>query len=332
VKLTPRLAITMGDAGGIGPEVVVRALALSSTRTLCRPVVIGDIAVLRKSLRRARVKVCLIPVHDVTNPAASSTTIPVVNPCAPIRAHRWGVVRSAYGAAAMEYVRFAVGEALSGAVDGIVTAPICKEAIHRAGFDFEGHTDYLAHLTGTRDYAMMLTGQGLSVILVTIHRALAEVSGALSRSSILRAIRLAHHACERLGARRPKIGVCGFNPHAGEAGAFGSEEREKIVPAIRAAVREGISAEGPFPADTLFVEKNRKRFDAIVAMYHDQGLIPLKMLAFDTGVNVTLGLPIVRTSPDHGTAFDIAGRGIADPRSMAEAIKFASRMCGHSHA
>jgi 4-hydroxythreonine-4-phosphate dehydrogenase len=216
---------------------------------------------------------------------------------------------------------------MKGKVAGIVTAPICKEAIHRAGWHFQGHTEYLAHLTGARQYAMMLTGRGLSVVLVTIHMGLAGVSRCLSRASVLRALRLAHGACRKLGVRTPRIGVCAFNPHAGEAGAFGTEEKRVIAPAIRAAMAQGIAAEGPFPADTLFVGPHRKRFDIIVAMYHDQGLIPLKMLAFDVGVNITLGLPIVRTSPDHGTAFDIAGKGIADPRSMIEAIRLASRLC-----
>lgn len=324
---TPLIAITMGDAGGIGPEVAVRAAATRDVREVCRPLLVGDIAILR---RCAGPRIRLVLAGDPSRLPRQTAAIPVINPCRPIHAHRWGVVRAAYGRAAMEYVRFAVQQAMAGTVAAMVTAPICKEAIHRAGYRFEGHTDYLAHLTGSDDYAMMLTGRGMCVVLVTIHQSLKSVSGALSRRGILGTIRLAHTACRRLGIRRPRIGVCGFNPHAGEAGAFGREEIEKIAPAIRAAAREGIGARGPFPADTLFVEKNRERFDLIVAMYHDQGLIPLKMHAFDVGVNVTLGLPIVRTSPDHGTAPDIAGKGIADARSMVEAILLAARMCGRA--
>jgi len=322
----------MGDAGGVGPEVVIKSLAASSVRKICRPLVVGDVGILRKCLPHAGKTIRLLPVRANSGGAFPPGVVPVINPARPIGVHRWGVARKSYGAAAMKYVRFAAEEAMSGKVDGIVTAPICKEAVRRAGFEFEGHTDYLAHLTGAGSYAMMLTGRGLSVVLVTVHLALARVSKVLSIPAVLRAIKLAHQACVRMGTAKPRIGVCGFNPHAGEAGAFGCEERRKIAPAVRAAVRLGIIAEGPFPSDTIFVESARKRFDAIVAMYHDQGLIPLKMLAFDVAVNVTLGLPIVRTSPDHGTAFDIAGKGVADPGSMIAAVKLAVKLSRKSDA
>ena len=331
MKQKPLLAITMGDAGGVGPEVLVKSLAERAVRKACRPLVIGDMALLERCCSFARGKVLFVPVRDVSDIPPGGPVVPVIDPCRRIRKHRWGVIRKVYGEAAMGYIRYAVNAALSGRVDGIVTAPICKEAIHRAGYRFQGHTDYLAHLTGTARHAMMLAGRGLRVVLVTIHIPIAEVHRRLRRDAILDAIRLAHGACVRLGIRRPRVGVCGANPHAGEGGAFGREEIEEISPAIRAAVREGIYAHGPFPADTIFVGSHRRRFDVIVAMYHDQGLIPLKMLAFDVGVNVTLGLPIVRTSPDHGTAFDIAGRGIADAGSMVEAIMLAAKLCGHGH-
>ncbi|MCX6357335.1 MAG: 4-hydroxythreonine-4-phosphate dehydrogenase PdxA [Candidatus Aureabacteria bacterium] len=327
----PLLAVTMGDPGGIGPEIAVRAVTDPAVRHRCRPVIIGDIGVLRKCLRFASPRIRLIPVHDLSGVPRGSA-IPVLNPMPTLRLHRWGVVRAVYGRAAMGYISRAVSEALAGRVDGIVTAPICKESIHRAGFGFQGHTDYLASLTGAREHAMMLTGRGLRVVLATIHVGIRRVPRELTRAAVAGAIRMADGACRALGIRAPRIGVCGLNPHAGEAGAFGGEERTVIAPAIRAARRRGINARGPFPADTLFIPRNREQYDAIVAMYHDQGLIPLKALAFDVGVNVTLGLPIVRTSPDHGTAFDIAGRGRADHRSMIEAILLASRMTGRRHA
>ncbi len=322
----PVLAVTMGDPGGIGPEVVVRVVSSRTIRNICQPIIIGDPGVLARCLSSVGRRLRLLPIESSARIPKRSAAIPVINPCQSIRKHRWGVVRKDYGKAAADYIRFAVAEALAGRVDGIVTAPICKEAIHRAGYRFQGHTDYLAHLTGARQYAMMLMGRGLRVVLVTVHVGIGEVSRRLTRSRILGTIILADDACKRLGLRRRRIAICALNPHAGESGAFGSEEMDKIIPAIRMARRRGLNVDGPFPADTLFVEKIRKRYDLIVAMYHDQGLIPLKMLAFDVGVNITLGLPIVRTSPDHGTAFDIAGRGVADPRSMTEAIKAACRL------
>jgi 4-hydroxythreonine-4-phosphate dehydrogenase len=323
VQRKPIVALTIGDPGGIGPEIVARSVGSGTVKRLCTSVVVGDPEVLAGCRAFVPEKVRFTTVSSLDQLAEASGCIPVINPCDPVRRHRWGTVRKDHGRAAMAYVRFAVGEALAGRVDGIVTAPLCKEAIHRAGYSFKGHTDYLAHLTGARRYAMMLMGRGLRVVLVTVHIAMREVSRKLSRARILTTIVLANEACIRLGLRRRRVAVCALNPHAGEGGAFGKEEIDTIVPAIRMARRRGIDVEGPFPADTLFVERNRKSYDVVVAMYHDQGLIPLKMLAFDVGVNVTLGLPVVRTSPDHGTAFDIAGKGMADPRSMIEAIKVA---------
>ncbi|MEI6634312.1 MAG: 4-hydroxythreonine-4-phosphate dehydrogenase PdxA [Chlamydiota bacterium] len=327
----PILAVTMGDPGGIGPEVALKAVSRNSVRRACRPVLIGDIAVLRKCAGLLRRPAPLIHARGMDALPAETSAIPVINPCASVRAHRWAAVRGDYGAAAMQYVRYAVRAARAGEADGIVTAPICKEAIHRAGYRLQGHTDFLAHLTGVKEHAMMLTGRGLRVVLVTIHVSIVRVSRLITRAAVLRTIRLARDACLRMGVRNPRVAVCGLNPHAGEAGAFGREEITAIVPAIRAAAREGIDARGPFPADTFFVARNRRGFDIVVAMYHDQGLIPLKMLAFDRGVNVTLGLPVVRTSPDHGTAFDIAGKGVADPESMTEALLLAARMCARGN-
>jgi 4-hydroxythreonine-4-phosphate dehydrogenase len=233
------------------------------------------------------------------------------------------------GRASAEYIRKAVELAVNKQVDAVVTAPISKEALKMAGMNWPGHTEMIAELTGTKDYAMMLAGGPLRVILVTIHTALRNVPDLVTKEKVLKTIRLAKKACSMLGIGHPRIAVAGLNPHAGEAGIFGDEETREIVPAIEAAAREGISATGPFPPDTVFHKAYKGEVDIVVCMYHDQGLVPLKMIAFDKGVNVTIGLPIIRTSPDHGTAYDIAwsgSTGKADPSSMIEALKLASHM------
>jgi len=230
------------------------------------------------------------------------------------------------GRASVEAIKKAVELARSGSVHSIATAPISKEALKLAGYAWPGHTEMLAELTGTKDFAMMLVGGSLRVLLVTIHVSYAEVPGLVTEESVLRTIRLAMRAAEMLDLNEPRIAVCGLNPHAGEAGMFGAEEREIITPAIDAAAKEGIPVSGPYPPDTVFFRAARGEFDIVVAMYHDQGLIPLKLLAFEEGVNVTVGLPIIRTSPDHGTAYEIAGRGEANPSSMIEAIRLALRL------
>lgn len=230
------------------------------------------------------------------------------------------------GGAAAEWVEQAAKRCLSGELAAMVTAPLNKDGLHAAGYDFPGHTEMLAKLTGAKRFAMMMVGGGLHVALATIHLPLAKVSGALSREKIVEVIELAQKGMQLLGIAKPRIGVAGLNPHAGEGGAFGREEIEIVGPAVEDAVAKGIDARGPIAADALFYQARQKRFDAVVAMYHDQGLTPVKMLAFESGVNWTLGLPIIRTSPDHGTAYDIAGKGIADPSSMIAAVNFAARL------
>ena len=222
---------------------------------------------------------------------------------------------------------YAVRAAITGEIDAIVTAPISKESIHLAGSAYPGHTEMLRDLTGSENAVMMFDGGAFRVVLVTIHCALSEVPRMITRESVFSVIHIANTSMKRqFGLASPRIAVCGLNPHAGEAGAFGSEEIDSIIPAVEKAKNLGISVDGPLPADTLFYQANKGRWDVVVAMYHDQGLIPFKMLAFDKGVNVTLGLPIIRTSPDHGTAFDIAWQNKADPESMAEAIKLAAKL------
>lgn len=215
---------------------------------------------------------------------------------------------------------------LAGELAALVTAPISKQLLRDAGYRFEGHTELLAHVARTKRFAMMLVGGPLRVSLATIHVPLAQVPRLLSKRRITEVIELSHDVCKRFGIRLPRIGVAGLNPHAGEGGLLGHEEQLIIAPAVRQATRKGINATGPWPADTLFHKAYHGEFDAVVAMYHDQGLAPLKMIAFDTGVNLTLGLPFVRTSPDHGTAFDIAGKGIANPASMIAAINLAAEL------
>jgi 4-hydroxythreonine-4-phosphate dehydrogenase len=227
---------------------------------------------------------------------------------------------------AIDWIVQGAKRCLAGELAGLVTAPISKQLLRDAGYRFEGHTELLAHVARTKRFAMMLVGGPLRVALATIHVPLAKVPRLLSKRRITEVIELSHDICKRFGIRRPKIGVAGLNPHAGEGGLLGGEERRIIAPAIRQAVRKGMNATGPWPADTLFHKAYHGEFDAVVAMYHDQGLTPLKMIAFDTGVNLTLGLPFVRTSPDHGTAFDIAGKRIANPASMIAAINLAARL------
>ncbi len=228
--------------------------------------------------------------------------------------------------AAVDYIKKAVSLAREGEIDAIVTAPINKEGLNKAGFKFSGHTELLAHLTKTENYAMMLVGGPLRVVLVTTHLPLSKVSLSLSRKKIYQTIRLTWNNMKYFGVKKPRIGVAGLNPHAGEEGLFGKEEKKFIIPAVKKAKKKGIRVEGPISPDTIFHRALKGEFDCVVCMYHDQGLIPLKMFAFDRGVNVTLGLPIIRTSVDHGTAYEIAGRGMANPQSLIEAIKLATRL------
>jgi 4-hydroxythreonine-4-phosphate dehydrogenase len=237
-----------------------------------------------------------------------------------------GVLSADAGRAAYDTIVRAVGDAQRHAVDAIATAPVNKEAFRLAGLPWNGHTDLLAHLTGTRDVAMMFYSEALRVVLATVHIALADVPRAITREALEATIALTARELPRFGVAKPRIAVAGLNPHAGEHGLFGREEETAIAPAIAAARGRGIDVSGPFPADTLFVRARRGEFDVVVACYHDQGLIPVKLVAFGEAVNVTLGLPIVRTSVDHGTAFDIAGKGIADPQSMIAAVLLAARL------
>lgn len=319
------LAFTLGDAAGVGPELIVRLFA----EGLPHPAVVyGD----RGALLRASQALGLsdrLRILPLDTPGAGTTDgeIGVLNrgealpPDLP-----WGREDARAGRGAYAYLCHAIDDARAGHVRALVTAPLHKGALHAGGIDFPGHTEILAQRTGTTDYAMMLANDELRVLLVTIHLALAKVPAALDQAAELRAIRLAQRACRQAGIDRPRIAVAGLNPHAGEGGAFGDEEARHIAPAIAQARLEGLDVTGPWPGDTVFMRARQGEFDIVVAQYHDQGLIPVKYLGLDEGVNVTVGLPFVRTSVDHGTAFDIAGRGIADPASLRAAMRMALRM------
>lgn len=318
-----KIAITTGDPAGIGPEAVVKAIP--SINQNCLPLVIGDLNVLEEAIETFKIPLKLKVIHKTAEISLSPDTLWFMD-MKRLPLFKKGGPDAENGAACAEYVKKAVELAVAKEVDAIVTAPISKEALKLAGLKWPGHTEMLAELTGTNEYAMMLAGGPLKVILVTIHTSLKSVPGLITRERVLKTIRLAKKACEMLGTKKPLIAVAGLNPHAGEAGIFGDEEIREIVPAIEEANRKGINVEGPFPPDIVFYKAYRGDFDIVVCMYHDQGLIPLKMIAFDKGVNVTVGLPIIRTSPDHGTAYDIAWKGVADPSSMIEAIRMALRL------
>lgn len=318
----PIIAITMGDAAGIGPEIIVRALARPETTTTCRPLVVGDAVRLETA---ARILGLAVPVRSIDTPAEAHYkpgTIDCIDLGLIPSDLPFGKLSSIAGDAAYQYIERAVRLATSRQIDAICTAPLNKEALHAGGHRFPGHTELLAALTGTPEVSMMLSSPQLKVIHVTTHMGLLDAIERIEPSLVERTIQRMHDTLQLSGIARPRIGVCGINPHAGENGLFGrGEEAEKIIPAIEAAVARGINVEGPLPADTLFFLAARGDFDGVVAMYHDQGHGPVKVMGLEAGVNVTIGLPVIRTSVDHGTAFDIAGKGIADERSLLEAMR-----------
>ena len=316
----------MGDPGGVGPEIIAKAFGTPGIRKSCIPIVIGDTLIMAKALRLLRNPRKLREITSPDEAENSGRLMHLINVNTMIPRLPQKKPTAEGGEACVRYIRKAGELAMHKQVDGIVTAPISKEALKMAGFAWPGHTEMLAEISRTKQYAMMLVGGPLRVILVTIHTALKNVPELITRQRILRVIRLAKKACDMLKIRTPNIAVAGLNPHAGEAGIFGEEEITQIVPAIRQANREGIPVSGPYPPDTIFHKAYQGEIDIVVCMYHDQGLIPLKMIAFDKGVNVTIGLPFIRTSPDHGTAYDIAWQGTANPSSMIEAIKLAGRL------
>jgi 4-hydroxythreonine-4-phosphate dehydrogenase len=312
--LLPTIAISMGDPAGIGPEVLVKALADPSLSDLARWVIVGDGAILRHVQETLELRL----------PESPSVTIVDLGLLTPDDLEV-GRVNPKAGAASLEYIRTATRMCLDGRADGMVTGPVSKEAVSLSGQKFTGHTEFIAELCGVSDSRMLLVNQRLAVAHVTTHVSLRQALE-LDAARILRTIELGRDAMRWLGVPNPRIAVCGINPHAGEQGLFGDEDSRFILPAIRAAQARGIPCEGPLPADTVFLRAVRGAFDLVVAMYHDQGHIPMKLLDFENTVNVSLGLPIFRASVDHGTAFDIAGRNRADPRNMKAALNLAVRM------
>jgi len=328
----PILAITMGDPAGIGPEIVVRALADPESYHICRPLLVGDGSVMKATLEGMGMSLRLNAIAEVSEAKFKPGQIDLYDlKNVDMQRLNKAQVSAMAGRAAYEYIIRGTDMAMSRKVDAIVTCPIHKDALNQAGYHYPGHTEVLAERTGSSDYAMMLVAGGLRVVLVTIHVALEKAIEQINEERILRSIRLAHEAGLMMGINNPRIAIPGLNPHAGEGGMFGQQEIEIIEPAIKRAREMGYNAQGPFPPDTLFYRAVNGQFDFVTPMYHDQGLIPIKLIGFGSGVNVTLGLPIIRTSVDHGTAFGKAWQFRANAGSLIEAIRLAAQMARTKH-
>jgi 4-hydroxythreonine-4-phosphate dehydrogenase len=330
----PRLLITMGDVAGIGPEVLARAWP--QLTGLCQLTVLGDVNWMRRAVVLVGGTAKVLPTTAPREAEPGADLIPCIQATVqPLDDVKPGRIRAEAGRAAYDFLCAAIDWTVQGQADGIVTLPLHKEGLHAAGLHYPGHTEILAERTGSRDFAMMLYApspqvpHGLGVVHVTLHMALSEVFGHLSTAAVLEKIRLLDGVMRQLKGQSPRLAVAALNPHAGDGGLFGDEEKTLLAPAVDQARAQGIAVAGPIPSDTLFVRAQRGEFDGIVAMYHDQGHIPLKLLSGLRAVNVTLGLPLVRTSVAHGTAYDIAGRGLADHHSLIEAVRVAVRLLEH---
>lgn len=325
----PIIGITMGDAAGIGPEIIDKTLSLKDIYQICRPIVIGDAKVLNEIQRVAKTNLKIRSVNDVSEAVFTYGVVDVLDlRNIKLDQLKMGQPQAMAGKASFEYIKKATELALKKKIDAITTAPISKEALNLAGYRYPGHTEILAELTNTKEYAMMFIAGSFRVILVTTHVPLKNVASLIRKNKVFTAIRLAYQTLQKLGIKNPKIAVAGLNPHAGEGGLFGLEEIKEIKPAVKSAKECGIDVTGPLPADTVFYRSRKGEFDIVVAMYHDQGTIPIKLLGFEIGVNITVGLPIIRTSVDHGTAYRRAGLrlGTGNPASLIEAIKLAVKL------
>ena len=323
-----RLGLTMGDPNGIGPEIIAKALSEQSLNSNWSPLVFGDLDVLRQVTKVLNLPCRFLP-YDQAN--VQDGEIPVLD--LTVKENRdWnpGNLCAWGGESAFQFLTTAIQWALKQDIDAIVTAPLCKEALHAAGHNFPGHTEMLSHFTNKATPIMMLTVDQFRAIHVTTHVALRDAIASLTPESILKVIEIGNDALKQMGIASPKFGIPGLNPHAGENGMFGTEEQHIIIPAIEAARKKGIQCEGPFPPDTIFLHHRDGRFDAVIALYHDQAHIPLKLLGIERGINVTLGLPVIRTSVDHGTAFDRAAKFNADPGSLLHALDLAYQMAKNS--
>jgi len=329
----PIIGITMGDAAGVGPEIIMKALAVPEVYEMSRPLVIGDARRLRKAGQIVGSKLSVRPVQRPEEAAfrmgeVDTVDLPIIPEDLP-----FGKLSATAGDAAFKFIQRAVELAMAGRIDAICTAPLNKEALHAGGHKYPGHTELLAKLAGIEEVSMMLSTPKMRVIHVTTHIGLLDAIEKIEPALVERTIRRGYDALVRSGMAHPRIGVCAINPHAGEGGLFGrGEEETKIIPGIKAARARGIDVEGPLPADTLFFRAGRGDFDLVVAMYHDQGHGPVKVLGLEAGVNITIGLPFVRTSVDHGTAFDIAGTGKADERSLVQAMRDAVALAPKTRA
>ena len=331
----------MGDPAGIGPEICLKALSDASVYERCRPMVAGDAAVMAQTAKALNFDLTINAIHSVSDAKFEFGTVDVYDLAnVDIAGLKPGEVSAMAGNAAFEAVRTVIDLALAGEIDATVTAPINKESIHKAGHNFSGHTEIYAHYTNTAKFAMLLADENLRVIHATTHVSLRKACDLCTKSRVLEVIQLLNDACVQFGMENPRIAVAGLNPHAGENGLFGDEEINEIIPAIEEAKAKGFNVEGPVPSDTMFVKAVQGKYDGCVAMYHDQGHIPFKLEGFQwdnekqtmksvKGVNITLGLPIIRTSVDHGTAFEIAGKGIASPDAMLVSIDYAILMAKH---
>jgi 4-phospho-D-threonate 3-dehydrogenase / 4-phospho-D-erythronate 3-dehydrogenase len=327
----PILGVTMGDASGAGPEILVKALGLPQVRSLCRPLAIGHSATIRQAAGIVGSDLAIRPVESVEAARFEDGVIDVLEAAyIDLEKLEYGAVQAMSGQAAYDCIVRAVNLALAGEIGAIVTSALHKEALNQAGHHYPGHTELLAHLCGVQSVTMMLAAGNFRVSHVSTHVSLREAILLATRERIVQVGRLTHEAVRRLGVAAPRLAVAGLNPHSGEGGLFGDEEIREIEPAVQELQRMGMDVAGPVPPDTVFYRMERGQYDAVIAMYHDQGHIPTKVLAFDMGVNVTLGLPIIRTSVDHGTVFGKAGKGTANPSSMVEALKMAAAMAGSS--
>ncbi|MDE5725926.1 MAG: 4-hydroxythreonine-4-phosphate dehydrogenase PdxA [Duncaniella sp.] len=336
--MRPILAITMGDPAGIGPEIVVRALSHKETYEQCRPIVTGDAAVMKEAVKLLGFDFKVNPVSDVKDALFEYGTIDVYDlGCIDMSTFKFGEVQPQCGNAAFVSIRKAIDLAMAGEVDGTVTAPLNKEALNLAGHHFDGHTEIYATFTGTKKYAMMLADENIRVIHVSTHVPLRKACDLVKKARVIEVTELISDACRQFGIESPRIGIAGLNPHSSENGMFGDEEALEIIPAIEELRSRGFNVDGPVPPDSIFAKAKCGKYDGCVAMYHDQGHIPLKVCAFNwdketgkmqsaKGVNITLGLPIIRVSVDHGTAFDVAGKGIASEDAMMLSIDYATRM------
>lgn len=336
--MKPIIAITMGDPAGIGPEIIVKALSLEETYNKCRPIVIGDAKVMQWTVNQMKSSLKVNAIHHVEEAAFSQGIIDVYDlGCIDMQTFQQGVVQAQCGHAAFLFVTKAIDMAMTHEVDATVTAPLNKEALHKGGHLFDGHTEIYAHFTHTKKYAMLLADEFLRVIHVSTHVPLRVACDRVKKDRIIEVTELINDACHQFGIAQPHIGIAGLNPHASDGGLFGWEEEKEIAPAVEALKERGFDVDGPVPPDTLFAKARCGKYDGVVAMYHDQGHIPFKVVGFQwdqktgqmkasKGVNITLGLPIIRVSVDHGTAFDVAGKGIASAEGILLAIDYATKM------